>query len=318
MITLSSLRDQVRQRADMQSSLFVSNSELDGYINNSYLELYDLVVSRFEDYYSSQLLFTIATGNTQAIPDDFYKLRGLDYDLNGTWVELRKFNFQDRNKYTQPNQILYQSQYRRYRLMAGDIMIEPEDNANGNYRLWYIPKATRMIVGVAATATIQDILYTAVDVYTDGNLISIEYVNTGTAGSEVVNVSGTSIQVGIESGVSTADQIVTAITNSVDASVLVSSAVSGTGTTTQVVVTQTFLSGSVIQIDMDEFNGWEEYVIIDAAIKCLQKEESDVSVLAMQKQAIIDRIEAMASNRDAGEPEVTTDLNQDYSWGYEW
>jgi len=310
MITLSSLRDQVRQRADMQNSLFVTNSELDGYINNSYLELYDIIVSRFEDYYSEQELFTISTGNSQPIPEDFYKLRGLDYDLNGTWVEVR-------NKYRQPDNILWQAQYRRYRVMAGNILIIPEDNATGNYRLWYIPKAQRMVVGVLGTLTIQDILYTAVDVYSDGNLISIQYSDTGSAGFEVVNVVGNAIEVEMESGVSTAAQILTAIQNSVAASALVTAAISGTASTAQTAVSATFLTGSVVQIDMDEINGFEEYIIIDAAIKCLIKEESDVSVLLAQKQQIMQRIEAMASNRDAGEPERVTDV-YDYGWGYEW
>lgn len=52
----------------------------------------------------------------------------------------------------------------------------------------------------------------------------------------------------------------------------------------------------------DGVNGWEEYIIIDAAIKALQKEESDTSVLMAQKVAMIQRIEAEAENRDAGSP----------------
>ena len=40
-----------------------------------------------------------------------------------------------------------------------------------------------------------------------------------------------------------------------------------------------------------------EYVITDAAIKMMQKEESDTSVLQLQKAALIRRIEAAAENR---------------------
>src|ERR1035437_4724215 len=50
------------------------------------------------------------------------------------------------------------------------------------------------------------------------------------------------------------------------------------------------------------FSGWDEYVTVDASIKCLQKEESDVSVLEMQKQALIARISSVALGRDAGQP----------------
>ncbi len=61
---------------------------------------------------------------------------------------------------------------------------------------------------------------------------------------------------------------------------------------------------------LDGISGWDEYVIVDAAIKAMQKEESDVSVLMAQKMALIKRIESAASNRDAGEPEFVTDVRR--------
>ncbi len=63
-------------------------------------------------------------------------------------------------------------------------------------------------------------------------------------------------------------------------------------------------------------NGWLEYVITDAAIKALQKEESDVSVLAAQKQALIDRINTAAMNRDVGEPATISNTRVNaQGWG---
>lgn len=65
----------------------------------------------------------------------------------------------------------------------------------------------------------------------------------------------------------------------------------------------------------DDFNGFSEYVVVDAAIKALNKEESDVSVLMAQKEALRQRIMEMAQNRDAGEPESVSDIyaeNDDY------
>lgn len=53
-------------------------------------------------------------------------------------------------------------------------------------------------------------------------------------------------------------------------------------------------------------SGWLEYVAVDAAIKALQKEESDVTVLAAQKMALIQRIEAAAENRDPGIPDTVS------------
>ena len=58
----------------------------------------------------------------------------------------------------------------------------------------------------------------------------------------------------------------------------------------------------------DDYNGYAEYVVVDAAIKCLQKEESDVSVLRAQKVEMRRRIEEAADNRDAGSPLSVTDI----------
>lgn len=68
---------------------------------------------------------------------------------------------------------------------------------------------------------------------------------------------------------------------------------------------------------LDGISGWDEYVIVDAAIKAMQKEESDVSVLMVQKQALLTRITAAASNRDAGEPESVSDVRglNGQGWG---
>ena len=68
---------------------------------------------------------------------------------------------------------------------------------------------------------------------------------------------------------------------------------------------------------VDGINGWQSYIIIDAAIKCLQKEESDVSVLMAEKGAILNRIKSMAPRRDAGAPRKIADTTTSYmGFGY--
>ncbi len=59
----------------------------------------------------------------------------------------------------------------------------------------------------------------------------------------------------------------------------------------------------------DGFSGWLEYVIVDASIKALMKEESDVSAFLLEKQGLIARIEAAAENRDAGSPATVADVH---------
>lgn len=66
----------------------------------------------------------------------------------------------------------------------------------------------------------------------------------------------------------------------------------------------------VADIDtFDGINGWEEFIIIDAAIKMLQKEESDTGLLEKQKMMIMGRINQMAENRDAGQSFRVSDVS---------
>ncbi len=54
-------------------------------------------------------------------------------------------------------------------------------------------------------------------------------------------------------------------------------------------------------------SGWIEYVIVDAAIKALAKEESDITVLAAQKGMLMQRIQSSSMNRDAGQADTISD-----------
>lgn len=55
-------------------------------------------------------------------------------------------------------------------------------------------------------------------------------------------------------------------------------------------------------------SGWSEYVIVDAAMKAMIKEESlqKWQVLAAIKAALIERIETTAANRDVGQPNTVS------------
>lgn len=63
-------------------------------------------------------------------------------------------------------------------------------------------------------------------------------------------------------------------------------------------------------------SGWLEYVIVDAAIKALNKEESDTSTLRADKAALKLRIEAGAKNRDAGRPDTIQDTRSGGTGGF--
>lgn len=214
-VTLSSLRSQVRQRADMVNSTFVSDAEVNQYINNSVAELYDILIQKFGNEYNitSSNITTVAGTDTYNLPSDFYKLVGVDLLVSGTdYVSLLPFMFIERNRWNGTTaRTAFGVSGLRYHLIGSTVRFVPMPDAAQTIKLWYIP-----------------------------------YI------SELGNDAAT----------------------------------------------------------LDGVNGYEEYVIIDAAIKCLQKEESDVTVLALQKQAMLQRIESAAENRDAGMGDRVSDVRR--------
>lgn len=146
LVTLSDMRTRTRQRADMENSRFVSDSEVNGYLNKALRSLYDILVAANQDYKTIIAPFTLAAGNTQALPAGFYKLRGLDWTPDGgtNWIPVPKFQFEERGRLTTFPITRYQVSV-KYRLIAATITFLPVDNAPGTYRIWYVPEMTELV-----------------------------------------------------------------------------------------------------------------------------------------------------------------------------
>ena len=63
--------------------------------------------------------------------------------------------------------------------------------------------------------------------------------------------------------------------------------------------------------ELDGINGWEEFIVLDVAIKMMIKEESDPSALIIERRLIKDNLEAMAQNRDSGMSMRVQDVRRD-------
>lgn len=64
-------------------------------------------------------------------------------------------------------------------------------------------------------------------------------------------------------------------------------------------------------------NGWERFIVLDAAIQCLAKEESDTRTLASERASVVKEIELAKESRDLATPMrvVETDkLDQYPEW----
>ncbi len=143
---------------------------------------------------------------------------------------------------------------------------------------------------VAASRVIQDLTYTAVAAGSAGNSIQIAYTDTVSAGDEDVSVTGTTITVEIESGVTTAQDVYDVLQTSDDAMALVSVAISGTALTAQVAASAVHLQNGanvvgdagneVVSVTSDAITvKFEDGVSTAAQIKAAIEASEDASAL---------------------------------------
>ena len=56
---------------------------------------------------------------------------------------------------------------------------------------------------------------------------------------------------------------------------------------------------------VDGVNGWEEFIVLDSAIKCLIKEGSDHDDLLRERQMMLNRVDEMGGNKKLGPFRIT-------------
>jgi len=314
-MNLAQLRTASRQRADMVNSTFVSDAELSSYINASYYELYDLLVQKYgNDYYVTQYSFNLV-GNQERydLPDDFYKLLGVDLQIGGGpdgYVSLRPFSLAERNRYSTANvQTWIGVTNLRYRLSGNKLWFTPSPQTGQTIRIWYIPRLAELVdevtLTVAAEPVTGDYITVGGTTLTEGVEWSITPGNntlTATSITSAINAAG------IDDVTATQNGTVITLTQAAASELVLSvgNNVATLGASTRLQLSANSVGpGSLVA---DGISGWLEYVITDAAIKMLQKEESDTSVLQLQKAALIKRVEAAGENRDAGSPATIADV----------
>lgn len=170
-MSLFELRLRAQQTADRVNSQFVLKTEWNAFLRLAMYELYDILITSYEDLFASQFVYINTNGTTQnyPIPDGvtnylggtypnssgapsqaMYKLAGMDLGVNtsnNAWVTLRKFNFIDRNKYVYPNSTstIYGVYNMAYRLMGNNLNIIPTPAGNQQLRMWYSPKLPALL-----------------------------------------------------------------------------------------------------------------------------------------------------------------------------
>lgn len=62
--------------------------------------------------------------------------------------------------------------------------------------------------------------------------------------------------------------------------------------------------------ELEGVHGWEEFVVVSAAIGCVLKEEGDISSLQLAKQEQVQRIQRASARRDPGAPHQVVDVDE--------
>lgn len=152
--TLTQLRTEIANRVNFTvpaaSGTFVTTSEANTMINASIASLYDLLSQKYgNDYFVKDPAYTFSLVNgtsSYALPSDFFKLLGVDYQLaSGEFITLKPFQFSERNQYSRS--IIRGStnaEFMRYRVRAGKLWFAPTPTVTSTIQVYYVPLPTTL------------------------------------------------------------------------------------------------------------------------------------------------------------------------------
>lgn len=337
--TLAQLRALARQLSDMENTDFVSDSELDYYINLGVKELYDLFAEAHgqEFFLKTFPIATVSDINCYDLPDDFHVLKGVDWRsepfpsnvVDGVthWVMpyrldrvqvLRPYTFFERHRGGDTNRG-QASDGPRFRIFTerrsstvttpGVCGATPCDVAPSSMAI-FNNDGSELRLGILLSPDIGSCVYYHPQ---DGDPMFIGTVLEVIGGMEI-----NTIIVTIAEGVTDLPAEGTELFSfcplppDVDTEVceyvhrIRFQPVRAAHALVWYMPEHPRLTGE--DCGLVGFHGYEEYPAVFAAIRMLRKEESDYSGVAMDLEAMKGRIRNMASNRDMGHPSVATDF----------
>jgi len=300
-VTTEQLLALAKEAADLTNVTdYVTDTTWLSWLNAASVELHRFVTNKFKSTYIRTYDFTFAAGTSQlTLPANFWRLRGLDIDPDTPRRrEVRPYNFAERNRYNRSSMrdldpaIFVRD--RAYNVIGSSLLkIEAEENAAGDYRLYYVPKPKALAAVRAIVVTVADTVVASTRTWTLANGAFAAYI-----AGDSFTISGTD--------------------NGNDGTYTIESR---TSTTTVVTVeapaadetfdgTETLSYSTCLDAELEPF---AEYVWLTAAIKSLMKEESfaQAKALAEQRNLIRQDLEE-ALETDQGGPSTIIDTDD---WG---
>lgn len=91
------------------------------------------------------------------------------------------------------------------------------------------------------------------------------------------------------------------------------------GTRVQAFIVPAYVDLSLDADTLDGRDGWEEWIIWDAAIKCMVKEETDTREAVAERDRVLSRVMSQMKSRDMAHPHRVVDVDPiDREWPYPW
>lgn len=295
--TLVQMRSEARLRADMEYSTNVSDATVDRWLNQGIAKLYDLLIkSRGEEYYLRSVDFsTVAGVASYQLPPHFYKLLALDIVETDNYFACAPLNFQTERNYGLGVDGLYNiNDTYRYMLQGNYIKLYPTPTEVRTMRLFYLPAAPEL--GVLDVLDLDFVHTSGSDIITvTGGVDNATGTDLSANNAAAMLWPGSTIQY------PTPWTVAPIVTHVEGLSVYVSEAASSSATVT------------AKQVDnpahWDGINGWEEFAVLDAAIKLVAREERDTSHLDAERAEQAQRIAASSPLRDFGAARTVQDVN---------
>lgn len=146
-VTVSSLIQGSKYRSNKERSRFITDDEWLYYVNQSWKELYDLIVTTYQNYYLSSYEFsTTGSQDSYDLPEDFLKLNGVEQKLGPQqWVSSKRFEWKERNRFRNSLIALqFPFQTLLYCEQDDKLHLIPMPQGNQTMRIWYVPRAKNL------------------------------------------------------------------------------------------------------------------------------------------------------------------------------
>lgn len=152
-MTLSEIRESARNKADEEATGFISNVEINRYLNQGLRLIYGKIAQRFEDYFitlgtvSNSGRFTTTVGQMEyALPADLMKLVKVEYRQSGStsdndWRRIQRLNISnDSMESFYPVREGYIPDF-GYFVAGNTLYLKPVPAQAFTVRMWFVPRA---------------------------------------------------------------------------------------------------------------------------------------------------------------------------------